>query len=245
LKSFFTAMIIFTGLLLSCLAAEAYQYEYQEDVKLSIGGYMQGKAIYVFDHDTPDEHPSGEIGLEMKANASSWLSAKLLLKAVQDGKVMDPDNKNAFNQFNLIYQNKNPFVDINEAFLDIYTGKIDFRLGIQKFAWGRLDELTPTDNLNTSDLTEGGINDQVERKIGVPAVKMNYYSDLFNTELVWIPRYVPYRLPKAQERWFPGVLIFPAIIKTNTAFGDIPVTTSYNLQTCGRLGYLLELFQRF
>ncbi|MCK7515592.1 MAG: hypothetical protein MZV70_74195 [Desulfobacterales bacterium] len=84
-----------------------------------------------------------------------------------------------------------------------------FRLGIQKFAWGRLDELTPTDNLNTSDLTEGGINDQVERKIGVPAVKMNYYSDLFNTELAWIPRYVPYRLPKAQERWFPGVLILP------------------------------------
>jgi len=58
-------------------------------------------------------------------------------------------------------------------------------------------------------------------------VKMNYYSDLFNTELAWIPRYVPYRLPKVQERWFPGVLIFPAIIKTNTAFGDIPVTTSY------------------
>ena len=163
----------------------------------------------------------------MKANASSWLSAKLILKAVQDGKVKAPANDNFFNQFNLIYQNNNSYVDINEAFIDIYTGKVDFRLGIQKFAWGRLDELTPTDNLNTSDLTEGGINDQVERKIGVPAVKMNYYSDLFNTELAWIPRYVPYRLPKAQERWFPGVLIFPAIIKTNTAFGDIPVTTSY------------------
>jgi hypothetical protein len=30
-----------------------------------------------------------------------------------------------------------------------------------------------------------------------------------------------------QERWFPGVLIFPSIIKTNTAFGDIPVATTY------------------
>jgi len=73
LKSFFTAMIIITGLFLPCLAAEAYQYEYEGDVKLngkfSIGGYIQGKAIYAFDHDTPDERPSGEIGLEMKANA--------------------------------------------------------------------------------------------------------------------------------------------------------------------------------
>lgn len=231
MKSFFTAMIIIIGLFLPCLAAEAYQYEYEKDVKLSgklsIGGYIQGKAIYAFDHNTPDEHPSGEIGLEMKANASSWLSAKLFLKVVEDGKVKDPANDNVFNQFNLIYQNKNPYVDINEAFFDIHTEKVDFRLGIQKFAWGRLDELTPTDNLNPSDLTEGGINDQVERKIGVPAAKMNYYSDLFNTELVWIPQYVPYRLPTVQERWFPGVLIFPGTIKTNTAFGDIPLTTSY------------------
>ena len=231
MKSFFTAMMIMIGLFLSCLAAEAYQYEYEKDVKLSgklsIGGYIQGKAIYALDHDTPDEHPSGEIGLEMKAEASPWLSAKLILKAGQDGKVKAPASDNFFNQFNMIYQNNNSYVDINEAFIDIYTGKVDFRLGIQKFAWGRLDELTPTDNLNTSDLTEGGTNDQVEQKIGVPAVKMNYYSDLFNTELAWIPRYVPYRLPKAKERWFPEVLVFPEIIKTNTAFGDIPVTTSY------------------
>lgn len=230
MKAFFTAVMIITGLFLPCLA-EAYQYEYDGDVKLnaklSIGGYIQGKAIYAFDHDTPDEHPSGEIGLEMKADVSSWLSAKTVLKAVQDGKVNDPAEDKFFNKFNLIYQNSHSYMDINEAFFDIYTGKIDVRLGIQKFAWGRLDELTPTDNLNPSDLTEGGTNDQGERKIGVPAVKVNYYSDLFNTEFVWIPRYVPYRLPKAQERWFPGVLIFPEIIKTNTAFSDIPVTTTY------------------
>jgi hypothetical protein len=30
-----------------------------------------------------------------------------------------------------------------------------------------------------------------------------------------------------QERWFPGVLMLPAVIKTNTVFGDIPVATTY------------------
>jgi hypothetical protein len=163
----------------------------------------------------------------MKANASSWLSAKLFLKVVENGKVKDPANDNVFNQFNLIYQDKNPYVDINEAFFDIHTEKVDFRLGIQKFAWGRLDEITPTDNLNTPDLTEGGTNDQVDQKIGVPAVKMNYYADWFNTELAFIPRYVPYRLPKEGERWFPGVLILPSSINTNSAFGNIPLTTTY------------------
>jgi len=227
LRSFFPALIFIAGLFLSCLTAEAYEFERNVVAKLSIGGYLQGKAIYAFDHNTPDEYPSSEIGLEMKASASPLLSAKLLLKVDQDGKVRDPGNDSIFNQFNLVYQDKNPYVDVNEAYFDIYTGKVDFRLGIQKFAWGRLDELTPTDNLNTADLTEGGTNEQAERKIGVPAVKMNYYSDLFNTELAWIPRYVPYRLPKVQERWFPGVLMLPPVIKTNTAFGDIPVATAY------------------
>ncbi|MGA9111569.1 MAG: DUF1302 family protein, partial [Smithella sp.] len=74
----------------------------------------------------------------------------------------------------------------------------------------------------------GGTNDQVEQKIGVPAMKMNYYSDLFNTELAFIPRYVPYRLPKEGERWFPGVLILPSAINTNSAFGNIPLTTTYH-----------------
>ena len=227
MKSFFTALIVITGLYFPCVAAAAYQYEGDVATKLSVGGYIQGKAIYAFDHDTPDENPSVEIGLDVKASVSSWLSAKLLLKAGHDGKVHAPSNDNVFNQFTVIYEDNNSYIDFNEAYFDIYTGKLDFRLGIQKFAWGRLDELTPTDNLNTADLTEGGTNDQVEQKIGVPAIKMNYFSDLFNTELAWIPRYVPYRLPKEGERWFPGVLILPSVIKANSAFGDIPVTTTY------------------
>jgi len=92
--------------------------------------------------------PPVRLGLEMKANASSWLSAKLILKAVQDGKVMDPANKKPSISFNLIYQNKNPYVDVNEAFLTSILERLISGWGFQKFAWGRLDELTPTDNMN-------------------------------------------------------------------------------------------------
>ncbi len=104
---------------------------------------------------------------------------------------------------------------------------MDFRVGVQKFAWGRLDEMNPTDNLNTEDLTEGGTNDEVERKIGVPSLKMNGYSDLANVELGWVPVYVPYRLPQPDERWFPGVLKPATVINSGTAVGDVPVKTIY------------------
>ena len=209
---------------LTSLKAEAFQYE-GENGKLSLAGYLEGSAVYAFDGDTPRENPSEELGLELKASSASWLSIKIFLQAVDDGKVIDPKNKALFNQFDLIYQDKNPYVNINEAYVDIYTGKVDFRLGVQKFAWGRLDEISPTDILNTEDLTEGGTNDEIERKIGVPAMKMDVYSDLANVELGWIPVYVPYRLPQPDERWFPNVLKPPDVIKTNTL--DIPVNTSY------------------
>ncbi|MGD0821828.1 MAG: DUF1302 family protein [Desulfomonilia bacterium] len=211
---------------LTSLKTEAFQYEGDKG-KLSLTGYLEGKAVYAFDGDTPEENPSVELGLELKASSASWLSTKIFLQAVDDGKVINPKNKALFNQFDRIYQDKNPYVNINEAYLDIYTGKVDFRLGVQKFAWGRLDEINPTDNLNTMDLTEGGTNDEIERKIGVPSLKINMYSDLANVELGWVPVYVPYRLPQPDERWFPKVLKPPEIIKTDTLVGDIPVNTIY------------------
>jgi hypothetical protein len=220
------ALVSLLCLLLSSLNAKAFQYE-GENGKVSLTGYLEGRAIYAFDRNTAEENPSGELGLELKTGYSTWLSGKLYVKAVDDGKVIDPQNSRLINEFDLIYQDKNHFVNVNEAYLDLYTGTVDFRVGIQKFSWGRLDEINPTDNLNTEDLTEGGTNDEVERKIGVPSLKMNAYSDLANVELCWVPVYVPYRLPQPDERWFPKVLKPPAVIRSGTAVGDVPLKTTY------------------
>lgn len=116
------------------LDAGAYQYEGDKG-KLSLAGYLEGKAIYALDRDSPEENPSEELGLELKASTSTWLSSKLLVQAVDDGKVIDPGNGRLVNDFDHIYQDKNPYVNFDEAYVDFYTGKVDFRLGIQKFAW--------------------------------------------------------------------------------------------------------------
>ncbi len=213
-------------MVLSSMNAGAFQYE-GENAKISLSGYLEGRAAYSFDRDIPREDPSTELGLELKTGVSTWLSTKLSLQAIDDGLVIDPGNKRLITQLDKIYQDKTPFVNIDEAYVDLYTGKVDFRLGIQKYAWGRLDEINPTDNLNTEDLTRGGTNDEAERKIGVPSVKVSAYSDIANIELGWVPVYVPYRLPQPDERWFPKVLKPPDIISTSTAVGDIPVKTTH------------------
>lgn len=221
-----TALISFFGAILVSSYAAAFQYA-GEKAKFSFNGYLEEKVIDALDKDSPEENPTSVIGIECRGDYSSWLSGKVLLQAVNDGKVLDPKNHKLFEQFDLIYQDKNPYVNIDEAYIDIYTRKADFRIGVQKFAWGRLDEINPTDNLNTEDLTEGGTNGEAERKIGVPALKVNGYSDLANIEIAWVPVYVPYRLPQPNERWFPRVLKPPDIIHTGALVGDIPVKTVY------------------
>lgn len=217
--------------LLICLWGLSFQadaYEYQgERMMISLGGYLESSAVYAFDRDTPDEDPSSELEIDLKADAGSRASFRLILKARDDGKVIGAENGQLFNEFDKVYQDRNPSVDLSEAYIDLFTDYVDFRIGIQKFAWGRLDEINPTDNLNAEDFTKGATDEENDRKIGVPAVKSNFYSDVINLELAWIPRYVPYRLPTSEERWFPAVLRPPAMIETGTPAGDIPVTPVY------------------
>lgn len=210
-----------------CTAGYAYEYS-GENVNASLSGYLDARAVYAFDRDTPEEDPTTQLGLEFTSKVSTWAGTKVLMRGVDDGTVIDPQNGRLFTEFDKIYQDKNPYVTFDEAFVDFYTGKVDLRLGIQKFAWGRLDEINPTDNLNTEDFSQGGTNDEVDRKIGVPAVKTDVYSDIVNAEFVWIPMYVPYRLPTPEERWFPTVFKAPGSIDAGPDIGSVPVTARYN-----------------
>lgn len=194
---------------------------------VSINGYLESNGIYALEDSSPDEDPSYMFELRLKSELGSWGMFTAIVQGIDDGKVIDADNGRLINEFDAIYQDKNPFLNIDEAYLDIYTDNADFRIGIQKFAWGRLDEINPTDNLNTEDLTQASLNEESERKIGVPALKANVYTDLINIELGWVPRYVPYRLATSEERWFPPVLRAPDTIPTGTMIGDIPVTGIY------------------
>ncbi len=213
--------------LLLCAPAHAWEYE-GENLKASLSGYLQAGAVYALDDESPDEDPTTELGLDFRADVSTVSTLKIFLQAVDDGTVIDPGNGLLFNEFNKIYQDKNPYVDVDEAYIDLYSSHADLRVGIQKFAWGRLDEINPTDNLNPEDFRQGIVADELDRKVGAPAVKVNAYSDIANVELAWIPWFVPYRLPTPEERWFPGVLKPPAFIDTGTAVGAIPVRARYD-----------------
>jgi hypothetical protein len=103
--------------------------------------------------------------------------------------------------------------DLQEAFMDYYSDFIDIRFGKQVIAWGKADEINPTDILNPqilSNITE----DKNIRKIGLLSLKTDWKFYDFILEGIWKPEFQSMQLPELNSRWaffsLPGVIELPS-----------------------------------
>ncbi len=130
-------------------------------------------------------------------------------------------DKKLFKNYDEVYQSNTPYVEFKELYLSHTAGDIDIRAGIQRFAWGRLDEYPSNDLLNPWDYTQFLVKPLEDRKIGVPSVSAIVNKGDWTFDTVWVPVFVPYRLPLPNERWsgisgasalsqIPNVEIVPA-----------------------------------
>ncbi len=132
-----------------------------------------------------------------------------------DGTVRNPRRDQGFiKNFEQVYQDNTPYLEFKEFFLERSLQEIDFRIGIQRFSWGRLDEYPVNDLFNPWDYTRFILRPMEERKIGVPAFSAVLNRRDWSGQMVWVPWLVPYRLPKPNERW--------SGISTSTALSQIP-----------------------
>jgi hypothetical protein len=86
------------------------------------------------------------------------------------------------------------FVDLREAYVNMYVGPIDVRLGHQIIVWGRADAFNPTNNLTPIDLR---VRSPVEDDRRVANVGARAFLNLapVRIEGVWMPLYRPVELP--------------------------------------------------
>lgn len=101
-------------------------------------------------------------------------------------------------------------VFVDEAYIDIYTKNIDFRLGKQIITWGEADAINPTNNLNPIDYSD--LLDVDDERIGVFSAQAKYYVGDFTFEGVFIPVYQSSILPRENSRWFRD---FPTTLDVN------------------------------
>ena len=180
--------------------------------RVETGGYLEGRAVAETEGGA-DQRPGALLDLRLDATVRSWVRGHLEVRS-RVGGPFEGGHPGVYN-FVHTFQNRAPSLDVSEAYAEIRQRHADFRLGIQRFAWGKLDGIPPTDVVNPRDYHDPLVDDFEERKIGVPALSGSYYPpdmprlgvSALRATLSYIPIAVPPRLALVEERWFPTSLV--------------------------------------
>jgi hypothetical protein len=212
--------------------------------RFSLGGYVEGYGVIPTDSDSQHQHPEGTLRLNLRADPHRAARLFTDIRLVGGGPPEDPDGF-GFYDISDTFQNESPALEIEEAWLDLYLGPVDLRVGKQKFAWGKLDTFQPTDVLNPQSYRDPFVVTGADAMIGIPAASGSYlvpadwrgpFEELRFT-LVWVPVPVATRFPLEEERWFPPATSVQNVTEldvTIPAFGTVPVTSRNTLVTQNR-----------
>ncbi len=167
----------------------------------STSGRLDLRGIEALNNDSIKEEPGLTGRIKLDANSSSW-KLHSWLEGGWDGAVRKPvQDHSLFKNYDEVYQSNTPYLELKELFITHSSNNLDLRAGIQRFAWGRLDEYPPNDLLNPWDYSQFLRKPLEDRKIGVPSVSATLNNGDWTCDTVWIPVFVPYRLPMPYERW--------------------------------------------
>ncbi|MBK7978331.1 MAG: hypothetical protein IPK07_35495 [Deltaproteobacteria bacterium] len=229
---------------LSAGSARGYEAE-AGALKLDADASAKLRAVLRFDDGTPTEYPTFDLGLHAEAALGS--KAKIVTRTLMrsDGTVLDPSNEHNVHDFRSVFQDSTPYVEFEEAYLDLELPASALRAGIQKFAWGKLDAQNPTDRLNPAEFTRPLDEIESASKIGIPAVDFKFIPDQVTStgpfemmvlEGVFLPIAGSFRLPTEEERWYPPllripqeVIVDPGLLSDEPPFNRLspfPVTTN-------------------
>ncbi|MHB8455177.1 MAG: DUF1302 family protein [Acidiferrobacterales bacterium] len=109
-------------------------------------------------------------------NSNTW--------AVVDGRVMNENMFGAGGTDGVL----------REGYVAFRTPDADLRFGKQILAWGRADQLNPTDNLSPKDYTLLTAT-EADQRSGTPAAQASIYRGDLSLALIWLARFHPNVLP--------------------------------------------------
>ncbi len=103
---------------------------------------------------------------------------------------------------------------LREAYVDLYFDNFDLRIGKQQVIWGKADGVFITDIVSPKSLHEFLLPGFDEIRIGITAVKFDYYvADNHTIEAIWTPVFNPTVYAPENSIWHPQMI--PAISLPN------------------------------
>ncbi|MFN7944818.1 MAG: DUF1302 family protein [Blastocatellia bacterium] len=96
------------------------------------------------------------------------------------------------------------WIDPRQALLDGKVGKVDLKLGLQQIVWGQADGLRVLDVINPLDYREFILEDFIDSRRPLWAVRADLPVGKGSVQLVFIPYFAPGRLPAGNDQFSLG-----------------------------------------
>ncbi len=196
---------------------------------LELTGWALLRQTIKTDDATPSERTLQQLWLRSKYAPVRWLSLDATIN-FQNGGPATKQTRSGLYSYRAVFQSISPAVIFEEAFAEIAFGATELRVGLQKFAWGKLDRVQAVDVLNVERFSDPFLLDEDERKIGVPAIQGAQYlpaaawvPEEARLTIAWIPQYFPYWFPLPGERWYPPAGTPPATFSVPALTTSVPV----------------------
>jgi len=182
---------------------------------VELGGYVEIRQVFRVDRATEHELNQQVLWTRGRYSIADGLSVEVVLSLRNGGPATRTDGAGVYN-IDDVFQSLSPAFEVQEAALLWERPTFDVRIGQLKYSWGKLDRSQPNDLINPERFADPFLLEEEERKIGVPSAEASYYlperswlPEQGRVTAVWVPQYVPYRLPDAGERWFPPAAVPP------------------------------------
>lgn len=244
---------------LSALPAAAATYDLPlpgavKRLEIDVGGSLEFLDAERVQSSSPYENPQGKLRLRLSTDLSPSLRFVTSLTGTAGGTPHDATGAGVYD-FQHVLQDVSPSLEIGEAYLDFYASSVDLRVGLQKFAWGKLDSYQPNDLLNPLKYYDPLLEEENDRKVGLPALaptlllpSLGAATELSLT-LAWAPIFVPYLFPDQDERWYPPLARVPpqsevmgVTVDNESTFRNAPLPArtlahgTYAARLAGRVG---------
>ncbi len=144
------------------------------------------------------------------------------------------------NPYTYIDTDLTPDIGIREAYIDLFLPDLDIRIGKQAIIWGEAEGAFITDIVSPQNMSSYILADFKEIRMGIPALRADYYTGPLTIEGVWIPAFVPAVKPAPDSLWAvqpdmswipPGMTVTPlaqpAEIDTTLKNSEIFAKVSY------------------
>lgn len=168
------------------------------DLFSNIDGFIQFEAAHTYPSPSHTSKTKAIVELSTDGSFDNGIHWKLSGRAAYDAAF---DLTNHYDSD--VRHDRDLEADIHEAYIDISTGDLEFRLGRQHIIWGEMVGLFFADVVSAKDMRQFVAQDFDLIRIPQWAARAEYFSGDFHTEVIWIPYMTYNNIGKPGDDFYP------------------------------------------